>query len=173
MRKLLLAGITALMMAGPVLADDRDGRGDDRRDDRREWRDDRRDEWRDERRDDRSDYRRDVRDDRRDYWRDARDDRRDDRRDYRNDYRRDYRWSGNRYRGPAYMHPRGYGYRSWGVGYRVPQAYYGDRYWIGNPGQYRLPPAYRGTRWVRVGPDALLISRINGQVLQAVRGLYW
>lgn len=157
MRKLLLAGLTGLMMAGPVAAADwRDGRND-----RREWREDRRDDWRSERRDDRRDYRRDVRDDRRDYRRDIRQD------------RRDWRWNGNRYRGPVYAHPRGYGYQAWGVGYRVPPAYVSDRYWIGDPGYYRLPPPYRGTRWVRVGPDALLISLGSGVVVQAVRGLYW
>lgn len=164
MYKILLAGLAALTLAGPALADDRD--------DRRGWRDDRR-EWRDDRRD----FRRDFRNDRRDF----RDDRRDWRQDrrqggYRNDWGnrgRDWRWNGARFRGPAYIHPRGYGYRPWNVGYRLPPAYFGNRYWIGDPGFYRLPPAWGGTRWVRVGPDALLIQIGNGIVLQAVRGLYW
>ncbi len=85
----------------------------------------------------------------------------------------DWRWDAARYRGPAYVHPPGYAYRPWGVGYRVPSAYVGGRYWIGNPGYYRLPPAYYGTRWVRVGPDALLIRIGDGVVIRAVRGLYW
>ena len=85
----------------------------------------------------------------------------------------DYRWQGTRYRGAAYVHPYGYGYRPWTIGYRLPSAYYNNRYWIGDPGYYRLPPAYRGTRWVRVGPDALLITVRDGAVVQAVRGLYW
>jgi len=85
----------------------------------------------------------------------------------------DWRWDGPRYRGSNYIHPRGYRYRAWGVGNRVPQSYFTNRYWIGNPGYYRLPPAFRGTRWVRVGGDALLIDLRAGVVVRAIRGLYW
>ena len=159
MRKLLLTGLAGVILAGgvmaPALADQRPDYDQryDRHDDRR---DDRRDDWRDDRHDGR------------------RDDRRyDNRGGHDRDYRYDSSWNGARYRGPAYAYPRGYGYQSWGVGYRLPQAYFGNRYWIGNPGYYRLPPAYRGTRWVRVGPDALLIDRRSGYVVRAVRGLYW
>lgn len=181
MRKVLLAGLAGLMIAGPVLADERrDYQGD-----RHEWqggRDDRGDQRRDfdrDRRDDRGGWQqnRGHGDDRRDHdWRDN--DRRD--RDWRgNDWRHessrgsDWRWNGARYRGPAYIHPRGYGYQQWGIGYRVPQAYFDNRYWIGDPGYYRLPPAYQGTRWVRIGADALLIDLRAGVVIRAVRGLYW
>ena len=91
-----------------------------------------------------------------------------------NDWRgNDWRWNGARYRGQGYIYPRGFGYQAWGVGYRLPPAYFGGGYWIGNPGYYRLPPAYYGTRWVRVGSDALLIRLGDGLILQAVRGLYW
>lgn len=171
MRKVLLAGLAGLMIAGPVLAQERrDYQGD-----RREWQG-----GRDDRGDQRRDYQGDHRDDRggtrRDDWRgnDRHDNNRRDN-DWRRDDRRgsDWRWNGNRYRGPAYVHPRGYGYQSWGVGIRVPQAYFGNRYWIGDPGYYRLPPAYQGTRWIRVGPDALLIDLRAGVVIRAVRGLYW
>lgn len=160
MRKLLLAGLAGLLMAGPALAQ-RDFQ--DRRDDRREFREDRR-EFREDRRDFR-DARRDFRDDRRDF--------RDDRRDYRGDVRRfDSRWNGPRYRG-AYAYPRGLRYQAWGVGRQLPRAYYSNRYFIGDPGFYRLPPAYRGTRWVRVGPDALLIRIGNRGIVRAVRGIYY
>jgi Ni/Co efflux regulator RcnB len=192
MRKLWLAGIAGIMLAGPALAQEqqvwqgdrdrgsvqqgRDGwQGDRAYDGRRDDRAyDRRDDRRDDRAYDRRDDRRDVRIyDRRD---DRRDDRGYDRRDDRGGWqqgRSDWRWSGTRYRGPSYVYPRGYGYQPWGVGYRLPPAYFGNRYWIGNPGHYRLPRAHYGTRWVRVGPDALLIRIGNGIVIQAVRGLYW
>jgi Ni/Co efflux regulator RcnB len=148
MRRLLLAALAGLVLAGPVLA----------REDRREWREDRR-EWREDRRDwqrgnfGRGNWQRND-------WR------------YGNWRNNDWRWQGTRYRGPVYVHPYGYNYRPWNIGYRLPPAYFGQRYWIGDPGYYRLPPAYRGTRWVRVGPDALLISVHNGVVVRAVRGLY-
>lgn len=159
MRKALLAGLAGLMMAGPVLADQRQ----DNRDDRQDRREDRRDE---------------RRDDRRNYNNGYQDGRRTDAvrgNDWRGNDRRgnDWRWDGPRYRGSAYVHPRGYNYRAWGVGNRVPQSYFNNRYWIGNPGYYRLPPAFRGTRWVRVGGDALLIDLRAGVVIRAIRGLYW
>ena len=175
MRKALLAGLAGLMMAGPALADQqrdyRDNRDfrEDRRDDRRDARIDARI---DERRDDRNNYRNGYQDGRQaQNWRGN--DRWDN--DHRgNDWRgNDWRYDGARYRGPGYSHPRGYGYRAWGVGNRVPQAYFTNRYFIGNPGYYRLPPAFPGTRWVRVGVDALLIDLRAGVVVRAVRGLYW
>lgn len=104
-----------------------------------------------------------------------RDDRRgwhDDRHDWRGD-RRDWRWEGPRWRGPAYYYPRGYGYRPWGVGYRLPPAYFGGGYWINDFALYRLPPPWGGTRWIRVGPDALLIRLGDGVVLRAVRRVWW
>lgn len=144
MKKLVLAGLAGMLLAGPALADDHRGERDDRRGDNRGgWHDDRRGGW----------------------------DRDDRRRGY--GHGPDARWNGPRYRGPAYFHPQGYNYRPWGVGYRLPSSYFGNRYLIGNPGYYRLPPAYGGTRWIRVGPDALLIRLGDGIVLRAVRGLYW
>ena len=146
MRNFVLAGLAGLLLTGPVLADDRRGWQDDRRD-RGGW--DRGDRGRDG-------YRGDG---------------------YRGNWdrgnRNDWRWDRPRYRGPAFIHPRGYGYRPWGVGYRLPPAYFTGRNFIGNPGYYRLPPPYYGTRWIRVGPDALLIRIGDGIILQAVRGLYW
>ncbi|PZN94472.1 MAG: hypothetical protein DCF31_09610 [Alphaproteobacteria bacterium] len=152
MFKLLVAGLAGLMLAGPVLA--RDGDRDGYRDGRRGGWEDNRGGWRG---DDRG-------------WR-GND--RGGRHGWDNRRGNDWRWDRQRYRGPAFIHPRGFGYRPWGVGYRVPPAYFNNRYFIGNPGFYRLPPARYGTRWIRVGPDALLIRRGDGLVLHAVRGLYW
>lgn len=150
MRNMILGLMAATMVAGPVMADNR---RDDRRDDRREWRDDRRD------------FGRDVRGDRRDWY--------GDRRYWRPVGRDDWRWAGPRHRGPVYAVPRGFSYRPFAVGYRVPPAFIGRPYWVDNPRYYRLPPAYRGARWVRYGPDALLVQIGNGLVLQAVRGVWF
>ncbi len=144
MRNLIIAGLAGLMLAGPALADDRRGRNDGR--DRGGW--------------DNGDRGNRGGGD----WNRGNGGRYD---------RNDWRWDRPRYRGPAFIHPRGYGYQNWGVGYRLPPAYFSGRYYIGNPGYYRLPPAYYGTRWIRVGPDALLIRIGDGIVLRAVRGLYW
>ncbi len=155
-RKLILGALAATTLAGPVLADPHWGH------DRRELRDDRH-----ELRGDRNEFRRD----RVEYGRD-RDEFRRDRFDSRND-RREWRFEGNRFREPWVGYPRGYGYRAWGIGAPLPQAYWGQRYWIGQPDYYRLPQAWRGTRWVRVGPDALLIRLYDGLIVRAVRSVYW
>ncbi len=114
---------------------------------------------------DRRDNRRDIRDDRRDF--------RDDRRgDYRDDRRAEWR-AERRYDAGRYYYPRGYSYRAWTVGGFLPRSYWGERYWVGAPVNYGLPYALRGTRWVRVGPDALLIRTYNGTVLRVVRGIFY
>lgn len=177
LRKIILAALAATTLAGPALAQTSYGelrrdreeirqgraelRDDLRRGDYREYREDRR-----ELAEDRREYREDRRDFRRDRdWRHGR--------DWRNDRRTDWRWDGNRHRERWYGYPRGYAYRPYGVGYAVPRGYWGNRYWIARPDYYRLPPAWRGTRWVRVGPDALLIRIGDGFVVRAVRGLWY
>lgn len=166
MRTLLLGLMATAILAGPALADDKRGKGYDRRDDHREWHDDRRDDRRYDRRDDRRDHRYDYRRDNRADWY-------GDRRYWRHVGRDDWRWAGPRYHGPAYVIPRGQRYRPLPIGVRVPPPFLGRPYWVANPRYYRLPPAWRGTRWVRYGPDALLISLGNGIVVQAVRGVWF
>jgi Ni/Co efflux regulator RcnB len=149
MRTFIMSVLAAATLASPVLADPPGWAGNPH--ERREWRGDR-DDWRGgERREWHG---------RRD-WRDGRWD------------HRDWRYEQGRWRGPAYYHPPGYSYRAWRAGAVLPPAYWGDRYWIAEPAYYRLPPPRYGTRWVRVGPDALLIRLGDGFIVQVVRGLYW
>ncbi|WP_439532209.1 RcnB family protein [Polymorphobacter sp.] len=167
MRTLIVGIMAATMLAGPVMAQQRGN-------DRQEWREDRQ-EFRDDRRDDRRDFREERREDRRDFRQDVRRDQNNwyrDQRQWRSVGRDDWRWAGQRFQAPRYVYPRGARYQAWGVGNRLPQAYFGQPYWIAQPNIYRLPPANRGARWVRVGPDALMINSANGLILQAVRGLW-
>ena len=172
MRKLMIAAMTLVSVAAPALAaaqeiDRRDGY--EHRDDRRDG--DRRDG---DRRDGRPGYeRRDG--DRRDG------DRHDG--DRRDGYRQDgYRHDGDRrderrierFDAGRYYAPRGYAYRSWAVGGFFPRAYYDQRFWIADPFAYRLPPVpYRGARWVRYGPDALLVRIRDGYVIQVVPNRFY
>jgi Ni/Co efflux regulator RcnB len=98
---------------------------------------------------------RDVREERRDL-REARQELREDRRDRR-----------------AYTAPyRGWSYRPVAPGYQLRPGFYGQRYVITNPGQYRLRPAARNQQWVRYGSDLLLVNVRNGRVLQVLRNRY-
>ena len=51
--------------------------------------------------------------------------------------------------------------------------YYSNRYWINDPYQYRLPPAYPGTRWVRYYDDVLLVDLYTGQVIDVIHSFFW
>lgn len=142
--------------------------GNDRRDDRRDWRSDRRN--------DRGDWRSD-RNDRRD-WRSDRRDNRDWNRDWRNDRR--YDWQRYRYSNRSLFRPgryyapyRGYNYSRFSIGFFLQPGFYGSNYWINDPWQYRLPPAYAGTRWVRYYDDVLLVDLYTGEVIDVIYDFFW
>jgi Ni/Co efflux regulator RcnB len=103
--------------------------------------------------------------------REARRDLRDSREEFRED-RRDYRRNGQAYRGPAYSGPRGYSYRPVAVGHRFEPAYYGNRYWVNNYSNYRLPAPGRNARWVRYGNDVVLVNVRNGRVMRVHNGFF-
>ena len=163
----------------PDAGRDRGGDGNQR------WSTDRRDWDRDGRTDNRRDDRADRRDGRswdrnwtsdRNRW-NNRDDGRWDR-NWRNDRRyswQDYR-SRNRqaYRLPRYNPPRwGYSYRRWSPGFRWDSWYYSSSYWIADPWQYRLPPAYGDYRWVRYYDDAVLVDIRTGEIVDIIYSFFF
>lgn len=95
-----------------------------------------------------------------------RNDRRYDWRDYRNHNRARFHVS-------FYSDPFGWGYSPFSIGSRLWPSYYGSRYWISDPWQYRLPYAPPGTRWVRYWDDAVLVDTWNGQVVDVIRNFFW
>ena len=171
----------------------RDDRRDHRRDDRR---DDRRDHRRDDRRNDhRNDHRRDHdRNDRRHDDRRVHDRRHDNRHDNRHDYRgwdrhrsdwnrhpnywdnrrhdrRDY--AVYRYNHGRYHAPRGYYYRAWHRGDRLPSHWYGRQYVVYDWRPYRLYAPPRGYHWVRVGSDVVLTAIATGIVLDVLYDIWY
>jgi hypothetical protein len=158
--------------------DDRWARGNDGRNDGRDGNRDRadgRNDGRDWSRDrDRNDGRNGGRDwdrnDRRDHdrWKQSwRDDRRYAWRDYRNSHRSVYRL-------PRYQPPRwGYSYRRWDIGYRWDSWFYTSNYWISDPWQYRLPPAYGPYRWVRYYDDAVLVDTYTGEIVDIIYDFFF
>jgi hypothetical protein len=103
--------------------------------------------------------------------------------DWNNGWRNDrrYNWQQHRntyrnaYRAPRYYHPygNGYQYRRFSVGFYLDSLFFGSRYWINDPWQYRLPPAYGSYRWVRYYDDVLLIDLRNGRVVDVIYDFYW
>ena len=114
-------------------------------------------------------------------WRDGRNDRNrhtDWNRGWRNDNR--YNWSSWRSRNrnafhlsPYYAPYRNWSYRRFSVGLFLDSLFYDQRYWIGDPYDYRLPPAPYGTRWVRYYDDVILVDVYTGEVLDVIYDFFW
>jgi Ni/Co efflux regulator RcnB len=83
-------------------------------------------------------------------------------------------WNFNqRYRGPVYNYPRGFGYQYWAFGAFLPSVFLSQDYTLYNYWNYGLPPPPNGYHWIRVGPDALLVRYGDGYVLDAAYGLFY
>ena len=120
-------------------------------------------------------------------WRGDRNDRRADRRrNWRNDWNRGWRndnrynWNGWRARNrhvfrlrPYYAPYRNWSYRRFSVGLFLDSLFYNQRYWIGDPWQYRLPAAPYGTQWVRYYNDVLLVDIYTGEVVDVIHDFFW
>ncbi|NNM76773.1 ATP-dependent RNA helicase [Sphingomonas sp. ID1715] len=171
----------------------------DRAQDVRDYRRDRAGDIREFRRDraeDRRDFRRDNWNGRRDWQRDrARDGRfgydgnrwgwngNDRGGNWSRDWRRDprYNWQDWRqrnrgsYRFPRYYAPRGwdYGYRRFSLGVILSAPLFSQNYWISDPWEYRLPPAYGPYRWVRYYDDVLLVDVRDGRVVDVIYDFFW
>ena len=71
-----------------------------------------------------------------------------------------------------YHPPRNWHYRHWGYGEFLPRWFWGPQYYLSDYWLFGLEVPPVGFEWVRYGPDALLISLSNGQVLQAAYGVF-
>lgn len=142
-----------------------------------------RDAWRDQRQQQNA-YRDGYRDgDRNDRYRDgSRSGYRDGYRSWNRDWRQNnrYNWYGYRQAnrhlyslGRYYSPYRDYRYSRLSIGFRLGSLFYGSRYWINDPWQYRLPEAYGGYRWIRYYDDALLVDTYTGEVVDVVYDFFW
>jgi Ni/Co efflux regulator RcnB len=89
-------------------------------------------------------------------------------------YRDRHLYSPYRYQ-PAVRYPQPPGHQSgswWGVGNRLPAAYYAPKYVI-DYRRYRLPPPSEGQRWVRVENDVYLVNSASGQIRDALYQLFY
>jgi Ni/Co efflux regulator RcnB len=121
-----------------------------------------------DRRDDRRDHRQNSRDDRREYRQDARDDRREFRQDQRA-YGR-YQAAQRRYDAGRWQQPRGYAYRPYSYGQRLPAAYNG--YVVNDYNRYGLREPPRGYHYVRNGNDVVLAAIAGGLITAVIAGLF-
>jgi hypothetical protein len=99
-------------------------------------------------------------------------------RNWRSDNRYDwqrYRYSNrNLFRSSGYYAPyRGYSYNRLNIGFILDSLFYSNRYWLGDPYQYRLPAAPYGTQWVRYYDDVVLVDVYTGEVLDVIYDFFW
>ncbi len=99
-----------------------------------------------------------------------------------NNWRRENRYNWYSYRshnrslfssGSYYSPYRNYSYRRLSIGFFIDSLFYGNRYWINDPWQYRLPDAYGPYRWVRYYDDALLVDIYSGEVVDVINNFFW
>jgi hypothetical protein len=97
---------------------------------------------------------------------------------WRNDNR--YNWRKHREQNRNYYRPGRYyapyrdrKYSRISIGFSLGSAYFGPRFWINDPWQYRLPAAYGSYRWVRYYDDVLLVDVRNGRVVDVIRDFFW
>ena len=72
-----------------------------------------------------------------------------------------------------YYDPFGWDYFRYGIGWRLWPNYYRSSFWLNDPWQYRLPPAYGPYRWIRYFNDALLVNIYTGQVVDVEYNFFW
>ena len=77
-----------------------------------------------------------------------------------------------RFRAPPYRYPYNWGYRSWRVGERLPYLFLSDAYFIEFE-PYALPRPPYGYRWVRFGPDVLLVNVYTGEIVDVVYDIFY
>jgi len=75
--------------------------------------------------------------------------------------------------GRYYAPYQGYSYRRLGVGFYLDSLFFGQNYWIGDPGYYRLPDVYGPYRWVRYYDDAVLVDIYSGEVVDVIYDFFW
>jgi Ni/Co efflux regulator RcnB len=89
--------------------------------------------------------------------------------------RRNFTYRGRQYaavRGTEFRYPRGYSYRAWHRGDVLPRLFIAAPYFV-DYAYLGLPPTPPGTRWVRYGPDALLIDVYNGSIVDVIYDAFY
>jgi Ni/Co efflux regulator RcnB len=78
-----------------------------------------------------------------------------------------------RFNAGTYHPPQGYNYRRWSYGQRLPAVYFRQNFWLTNFVLYGLMPPPPDCMWVRYGPDALLVDRYTGEIIQVSYGVFY
>lgn len=75
--------------------------------------------------------------------------------------------------GPVFHYPRGYRYRRWLAGAILPRLLIGSRYYFSNYAALGVGPPPPGHRWVRYGPDLLLVRQRDRRIVDVIQGAFY
>ena len=73
---------------------------------------------------------------------------------------------------PGWKYPAGYRYRRWTVGLLLPSLFLSSTYYFNDYANYGFGPPPYGCRWVRYGPDLLLVDQRTGRIRDVVYGAF-
>jgi len=74
---------------------------------------------------------------------------------------------------PGWQYPPGYRYRRWAIGVVLPRLFLSNRYYFNDYANIGVGPPPRGYRWVRYGPDLLLVGTRTGRVYDVIRDAFY
>ena len=74
---------------------------------------------------------------------------------------------------PGWIYPPGWHYRRWTIGLLLPAIFVGHHYYYDDWWQMGLEPPPRGYRWVRYGPDLLLVNVRTRRVADVIYGAFY
>ncbi|PZO90589.1 MAG: hypothetical protein DI623_06195 [Sphingomonas sanxanigenens] len=74
---------------------------------------------------------------------------------------------------PGWQYPPGYRYRRWSIGFLLPALFLSSTYYFDDWNRYGLPRPPMGYRWVRYGPDLLLVWVATGRVEDVIYDAFY
>lgn len=74
---------------------------------------------------------------------------------------------------PRFAYPQGFGYRRWGIGQSLPFLFLSSTYFFDDYSNYGFGAPPYGYKWVRYGPDLLLVNRRTGRISEVIYGVFY
>lgn len=87
-----------------------------------------------------------------------------------------FSWRGRYYAqrpGPLFRYPPGYAYRRWAIGAFLPTLFLGSTYFYDDWRGLNIDRPPPGRRWVRYGPDLLLVNTRTRRVEDVIYGVFY
>jgi Ni/Co efflux regulator RcnB len=73
----------------------------------------------------------------------------------------------------AFRYPSGFSYRLWATGEILPPVFLTSAYFYDDYAPLGLAPPPAGYRWVRYGPDLVLVNVVSGRIADTVDGVFY